>query len=78
MRDYWSRNARAAPESPSRIVIVKNWHRACFPTAVPFFCSTPAEPFFRPDRISTRLRCERRSRMAAAFGGHRFSGAKRP
>jgi hypothetical protein len=37
----------------------------------PFFCLTPAEPFFRLDRNSMRRRVERRSRMAAAFGGHR-------
>ena len=36
-----------------------------------FFCLTPAEQFFRLDRNSMRRRVERRSRMAAAFGGHR-------
>jgi hypothetical protein len=38
----------------------------------------PGRAFFRPDRISAEPLCERRSRMAAAFGGHRFSGARRP
>jgi hypothetical protein len=39
--DYRTWNLRVAPELPSRIVIMKYWHRTCFWPVVSFFCSTP-------------------------------------
>ena len=39
--NYRTWNVRVAPELPSRIVIMKNWHRTCFWPVVSFFCSTP-------------------------------------
>jgi len=39
--DYRTWNVRVAPELPSRIVIMKNWHRTCLLPLVSFFCSTP-------------------------------------
>ena len=51
--DYRTWNVRAAPELPSRIVIMKNWHRTCFLPLDSFFCSTPQShssvpPAFHP------------------------------
>jgi len=36
----------------------------------PFFCSTPAEPFFRPDRSSTAPSCRVAVKDGRAFRGH--------
>ena len=36
----------------------------------PFFCLTPAEPFFRPDRSSTAPSCRVAVKDGRAFRGH--------
>src|SRR3974390_1561721 len=36
----------------------------------PFFCLTPAEPFFRPDRSSTAPSCRGAVKDGRAFRGH--------
>jgi hypothetical protein len=38
--------------------------------SLPFFCLTPAEPFFRPDRSSTAPSCGVAVKDGRAFRGH--------
>ena len=61
-RDYWARNARIAPESPSRIVIMKNWHQIC--SAAKSFVRPRQSHSFVPTADFSRRRVERRSRTA--------------
>ncbi len=52
---------------PSRIVMTKFWHETCSRT---FFCLTPAELFFRPDRSSTAPSCRVAVKDGRTFRGH--------